>query len=286
MPEPCAAAENLEKLSPADEAAGFRGFLTGVVMFILGGCGLAYEYTFSKLASDLLGNTVQQWAIVIALMLFAMGMGAEIQRHIRKERIADRLIESQFLLALFGGFGPIALLAAFAFAPMYFALVQYGFCALIGLLIGLEIPLIIRINESGSSDMRLNLARVLKMDYIGALVGALLWVFLLIKVFSITEIGFVLGLTTLATAAFCLYLFREQVQRPMLSADSGRRWCFGQCLRVGLGFAMDAPLRASVVPRQGYSEQDDTIPASRGHGRKERQHALLYQWKPSVLFRG
>ncbi len=215
MPEPCAAAENLKSLSQADERPGFRGFLTGVVMFILGGCGLAYEYTFSKLASDLLGNTVQQWAIVIALMLFAMGMGAELQRHIRKERIADRLIESQFLLALFGGFGPIALLAAFAFAPMHFALVQYGFCALIGLLIGLEIPLIIRINESGSSDMRLNLARVLKMDYIGALVGALLWVFLLIKIFSITQIGFVLGLTTLATAAFCLYLFREHVQRPL-----------------------------------------------------------------------
>ena len=33
-------------------------------MFIMGGCGLAYEYTLSKLSSDLLGNSVEQWAII------------------------------------------------------------------------------------------------------------------------------------------------------------------------------------------------------------------------------
>ncbi len=42
-------------------------------MFTMGGCGLAYEYTLSKIASDLLGNSVQQWAIIIAIMLFFYG---------------------------------------------------------------------------------------------------------------------------------------------------------------------------------------------------------------------
>ena len=31
----------------------------GVLMFLLGGCGLAYEYTLSKIASDLLGNSIR-----------------------------------------------------------------------------------------------------------------------------------------------------------------------------------------------------------------------------------
>lgn len=195
-------------------AQGARAFGLGLAMFLLGGCGLAYEYTFSKLASDLLGNSVQQWSIVIALMLFSMGLGAEAQKYLREERLADGLIGSQALLALAGAFGPLALLFVFAWQPTHFALVQYSFTLLIGLLIGLEIPLIVRLNERFSSDMRLNLARILKMDYVGALFGALLWVFLLLKIFSVTETAFVLGLTTLATAGFCLALFRSQIRRP------------------------------------------------------------------------
>ena len=40
----------------------------GVTIFIMGGCGLAYEYTFSKISSDVLGNSTQQWAIIIGVM--------------------------------------------------------------------------------------------------------------------------------------------------------------------------------------------------------------------------
>jgi spermidine synthase len=64
----------------------------GLLMFLLGGCGLAYEYTLSKIASDLLGNSVQQWATMIATMLFAMGLGADVQKHTPAHKLADRLI--------------------------------------------------------------------------------------------------------------------------------------------------------------------------------------------------
>ena len=73
----------------------------------MGGCGLAYEYTFSRIASDLLGNSVQQWAVVIAIMMFCMGMGAEIQRFIPTKRVVSSMLGSQLLLALLGGFGPL-----------------------------------------------------------------------------------------------------------------------------------------------------------------------------------
>jgi spermidine synthase len=192
----------------------------GLVMFLLGGCGLAYEYTFSKVASDLLGNSVQQWSIVIALMLFAMGLGAEVQKHVKEERLADVLIGSQAVLAVLGAYGPIALLYIFALEPTHFALVQYGFTLLIGVIIGLEIPLIVRLNEHFSPEVRANLARVLKLDYIGALFGSLLWVFFLLKFFSVTETAFVLGLTSTATAAFCLALFRGQTTFPRTLASS------------------------------------------------------------------
>lgn len=193
-----------------------RGWVLGLAIFVMGGCGLAYEYTFSKIASDLLGNSVQQWAVVIAVMLFCMGMGAEAQRFIRKERVVGSLIASQIVLALLGGFGPMWMVHTFAHHPLYFLLVHYGTISAIGLLIGFEIPLITRINEEFSVDIRANLAQVLKMDYIGALLGALIWVFILPQFFTLNQTAFILALLTTASSLLCLVAFWKKVRHPVL----------------------------------------------------------------------
>lgn len=191
-----------------------RRRLLAALMFFQGGCGLAYEYTFSVVASTLLGNSIQQWAIIIALMLFAMGLGAELQKFVRSERLAEGLVGSQMLLALAGGFGPLFLVWIFSFAPSHFALVHYGTVLLVGLLIGFEIPLVIRMNEEFTDEVRINLAAILRMDYIGALAGALLWVFVLLRWLVVTEIAVVLGLTTTVGALVCLIAYRARVRRP------------------------------------------------------------------------
>ena len=186
----------------------------GLLMFLLGGCGLAYEYTLSKIASDLLGNSVQQWATMIATMLFAMGLGADFQKHTPTEKLTDRLISTQVWLAVLGGFGPLIMIHGFALLPQLYIIIQYALAFSVGLLIGYEIPLVMRINEQKESEMRFNLAQVLKMDYVGALVGALLWTFLLVRYLSIDRISFVLGLTTLASAILCFFLYRQRLFRP------------------------------------------------------------------------
>jgi len=193
-----------------------QGWILGIVIFIMGGCGLAYEYTFSRIAADLLGNSVQQWAVVIAIMLFCMGMGAEIQRFIPAKRVVSSMLGSQLLLALLGGFGPLLMLLAFSYAPYQFGLVHYSLISVIGLLIGFEIPLITRINEGYSDDIRNNLARVLKMDYIGALAGGLLWIFVLPKFFSLHQTAYILAFLTVAAALLCWFFFRKQTRNPAL----------------------------------------------------------------------
>jgi spermidine synthase len=186
----------------------------GLLMFLLGGCGLAYEYTLSKIASDLLGNSVQQWATMIATMLFAMGMGADFQKHTPADRLADRLISTQVWLAVLGGFGPLILIHGFALLPQIYIIIQYALAFAVGLLIGYEIPLMMRINEQTESEIRFNLAQVLKMDYVGALVGALLWTFLLVRYLSIDRISFILGLATIASAILCFFLYRKRLSQP------------------------------------------------------------------------
>jgi len=189
-----------------------RSLLLGVAMFTMGGCGLAYEYTLSKIASDLLGNSMQQWAIIIALMLFFMGVGADLQQYIKDKKLISYLIYSQLILAVLGGFGTIAILFSFSLFPAHFVLIQYSLICVIGLMIGFEIPLLTRINQFYSKDVKSNIARILKMDYIGALCGALFWVFLLTRHFTIVETGFIIGAITLITTILCLLLFQSKIQ--------------------------------------------------------------------------
>ena len=193
------------------ENSKYSGWVLGSIIFVMGGCGIAYEYTFSKVASDLLGNSVQQWAIVIAIMLFCMGVGAEIQRYISAKKILPVLLYSQLALAIVGGFGPFILLYTFGSYSHMFGLAHYGIVCLMGVIIGFEIPLISRINEDYSDDIKSNLARVLKMDYVGALAGALIWVFVLPKFFNLHQIAYILGFISLAATAVCWWFFRTKL---------------------------------------------------------------------------
>ncbi|MFT6181625.1 MAG: spermidine synthase [Akkermansiaceae bacterium] len=206
-----------------------KGWILGLAIFVMGGCGIAYEYTLSKVSSDLLGNSVQQWALVIAVMLFFMGVGAEIQQRLPDRWLVDTLAGSQIVLALLGGFGPLFFIQTFAFYPLHFSLVHYGLISLCGLLIGLEIPLITRLNESFMPTMRRNIGKVLRMDYAGALLGGLFWTFLLIPKFSITETALILALITLTGSLICVVIFRRE-------AKWGWFWVVLICASIGWSF--------------------------------------------------
>ncbi|MEJ2546064.1 MAG: hypothetical protein P8Y99_18530, partial [Calditrichaceae bacterium] len=165
---------------------------------------MAYEYTLSKVASDLLGNSVRQWAIIIGVMMFFMGIGSDVQKYFSNKFLIDQFILYEILLGLLGAFGPIALLFFYGQYNEYYILIQYLFICSIGLIIGFEIPLITRINETYISELKFNIGAVLKMDYIGALAGSLAWIFLLPKFFTIIETAFVLGLLNVLVGGFTL----------------------------------------------------------------------------------
>jgi len=187
-----------------------------LMTFIMGGCGIAYEYTFSKISSDLLGNSVHQWAITIGLMMFFMGIGSDLQKHFPDKNLFDKFILFEVLLGLIGGFGSVALLFTFGHFRDHFVTLQYSVTIAVGFLIGLEIPILTRINEKFAPELKVNLGGVLRMDYIGAFAGALAWVFILPRFFTLTEMSFVLGLFNLITALLALFWFRHMAYRKIL----------------------------------------------------------------------
>lgn len=188
-----------------------ESFVLYASLFMMASCGISYEYTFSKISTDLLGNSAKQWAVIIGLMMFFMGVGSDLQKYIKDENLLDKFVFFEILLGLIGGFGSILMLSIFGSFHDYFILVQYLLIILVGLFIGLEIPLLTRINEKYTTELKFNLGSVLKMDYIGSFAGALLWIFILPLYFSLVEISFVLGIVNIIVALVTLLYFRKSI---------------------------------------------------------------------------
>ena len=182
-------------------------------MLFLGGSGLVYEYCISTLATHLLGNSIEQFSVIIALMLFAMGIAGLAQRGIKDAAsVPEIFVLVEIALGFVGGASAILLYLAFAYLG-HFYLALYGLALLIGFGIGLEIPLLLRINQTWRDDLSENVGDVFSLDYIGALIGALIWAFVLLPMVSLDRISLMLGLVNMGAAALTMIAFWPELRR-------------------------------------------------------------------------
>lgn len=182
-------------------------------MFASGACGIILEYIQASLASMILGNSFEQWAMVIGLMLFWMGFGSLIQAQIPKKSLIFTFIAVETGLALAGGFSPTLTYISYGYTAHY-SLVLYFFVSFIGIMIGLEIPVIIRINNDFSKELSTNLGNILSADYLGSLIGSLIYVFILLRLVPITEAAFLTaGVNFLLAFATFFYFSKKRLIR-------------------------------------------------------------------------
>ena len=76
-----------------------QSVLLKACIFATGLSGIVAEFTLSTLASYLLGNTTLQWTLVMSMMLFAMGVGSRLSRHV-EDRLLDRIIAVEFAISV------------------------------------------------------------------------------------------------------------------------------------------------------------------------------------------
>ena len=193
--------------------------LLALSMFFTGAAGFMFECLLSTVATYTLGNSIEQFSVTISLMMLMMGVAGFLQRRISDERLIEKFLLVETSLALLGGYAPIAVYAAYGLMSEHFALVQYFFVVSIGFLIGLEIPLVLRINRRYVPALKSNIAAILSPDYIGSFLGALVWVYFLLKYYPLTEISFLVGGLNFAVAAVTfLYFMRHRfVAQPAAS---------------------------------------------------------------------
>jgi len=177
--------------------------------FVIAVCGLIYELIAGTLSSYLLGDSVYHFSLVIGIFMTAMGVGAWWSRFI-DDHLPDTSIHLQLIIALIGGLSAALLYAAFAiinnYTPLLF-LITFS----LGALLGVEIPLIIRILKD-QFTLKTNLSNVFTADYIGALFASLLFPLLLVPQLGLIRTGLVFGLLNTAVGLLAWYVFRDELK--------------------------------------------------------------------------
>ncbi len=178
-------------------------------VFVIASCGLAYELIAGALSSYLLGDSVMQFSTVIGTYLFAMGAGSWLSKYITRDLIG-RFIQIELMVGLLGGFSAVGLFMVFIWLSAPFKLVLYLVVFGVGVLVGLEIPLVMRIlkRELAFKDL---VSQVLTFDYLGALAVSILFPLILAPYLGMVRTGLLFGLLNVAVALWAVHLFREQL---------------------------------------------------------------------------
>ncbi len=226
----------------SDRSRLWDDILLILTMAVLAGCGLIYEYLLSHYAGRVLGIMESTIYAMIGLMIVAMGLGAFAARKIQCAfngfvwlELAIAFLGSSSILII-GGL--IALTQTFPeilgqmfnlppdayprgglFKQLSFIAFNspYFFGLILGFFIGMEIPLIARIREEiHQKHLKNNLGTIYGADYIGAGMGAAIWVVFLLSIDISKASALTAALNLLAGCIFVIYYWQKLNWRKTL----------------------------------------------------------------------
>ena len=206
------------------------------ILAIGAGCGLVYEYLLSHYAGRILGAVEQAIYGIISIMMVFMGVGSFLARSIKNPFAGFAWIEvllafigCSSVLIIGGGFAlaslfPQILAETFSLPPDLIPkgslvaeiiwlsrLLPYLMAALLGILIGMEIPLIGEIrSQIYQDDLKNNAGSIYGIDYLGAGVGAVFWVFLMLSL-EVSLAGALTASVNLFIGGVFFVLFKDKI---------------------------------------------------------------------------
>jgi len=254
-------------------------------MLILAGCGLIYEYLLAHYAGRILGAVESTIYAMIGIMIVAMGIGAFLARWVKCPftgfawlEVGIGLLGGCSILIMAGMLaltytlpvwlqqiyglhpsittdgGVIAALQNIAFYTPFVA----GF--ILGAMIGMEIPLIARIREQvHGKHLAHNIGTIYGADYIGAGIGAAIWVGVCLNIPIMTAaIG--TAAVNLVVGLIFLWRYQSDIIRPIrlwivhaglaivlvVLALNGSGWV----LQMNYTLFKDTPIYSKVTPYQ------------------------------------
>jgi spermidine synthase len=244
------------------------GILLFITVLLIAACGLIYELIASTLASYLLGDSVLQFSTIIGCYLFAMGIGSALSRYIDRG-LAYRFVCIELMLGVIGGCSSALLFLAFAYTQG-FQLLVYSLVVVIGILVGLEIPLLMRLVR-GRYHFRDVVAHVLTFDYLGALGASLLFPILLVPYLGLVRSAMLFGVINVLVALWSTFLFASQI--------SAVRSLRSLCVIVLCGLAIGLAEAKRITAAAEDNIYADEIIFSRD---TRYQHIVLTRFKDDI----
>ncbi len=193
---------------PHHREVGPRGSALMYATFIAGVCSIIYELLIATTASYFLGDSITWFSLTMGLYMAAMGAGSFFSSYIRRGLLLS-FLRVELLLALIGGLSIPLLYFGYGQDQGFFAIYASSTLS-IGVLTGLEIPLLTRMMES-YRELRRNIAEILSLDYLGALLATLAFPFVLLPWIGIYRSSLLFGLVNLSIVMLMLRVF----QRPL-----------------------------------------------------------------------
>lgn len=183
-----------------------------ISVFVVATCGLIYELIAGTLASYLLGDSVTQFSTIIGLYLFSMGIGSWISKYFDKN-ILFWFIQIEILVGIVGGTSSSILYLVFESAAS-FRIILYSLVGMTGILVGLEIPLLMRILQDRFEFKDL-VAKVFTFDYIGALLASIVFPLLLIPYLGLIKTSYLFGMLNVGIALLVCVTFQKEINRAL-----------------------------------------------------------------------
>jgi len=187
-------------------------------------CGIIYELALLTLSTSLNGGGIVATSLIVAGYIAALGAGALLVKPLLNWA-AITFVAVEALLGIVGGLSAAALYVTFSFVGGSLIMLAVG-TALIGGLVGAEVPLLMTLlqrgRDSGAVDTGRTLANLTAADYLGALIGGLVWPFLLLPHLGMIRGAAATGIINLVAAAVVsIFLLRQVVSaRQLLMALS------------------------------------------------------------------
>jgi len=193
-----------------------------MLVVIVALCSITYELIFAQALTITFGGTVVRYSITIGLFLLFLGVGALFYRFLNLENIKRNFVLVELALCLVGPVGLFFIIGlnSVAYQPFYS---EYGYwvllvlshlpIALVGLLSGLELPLLSDLSEQENGAF----STTLGFDYIGSLIGTVVYALYLYPELGLIKTAVIVGALNLLAAILFIVLSAQSTAKPIIA---------------------------------------------------------------------
>ncbi len=229
-----------------------------ILAVTLAACSILYQLLAAQTLTMLAANTVIWYSIVVGLFLASMGIGAFLSEHLGADSPWRALLRVELALTVLGSVTvPLILVAHTVYAQFQlhnelavgltvFFSVVFPMVCVIGVLTGAELPLLMRLARQVRDESRAtNLA--LGWDYMGSLLGAMIFPLLIVPLFDLLLAGLMIASINLGVA---LWIAVTKLDLKIPRIQSGGLLATG--LLLALAFSQIATINQYFLHRYYY----------------------------------